>query len=437
MTYDQPVRVIGPGVRSTARKVARVAACLVALALAVGPATEASAAVTVRITGGGFGHGLGMSQYGAYGQALAGRDSTEILTHYYTGTEVAEADVSFVRVGLLQQESALSLTSSAGYSGSGRIRFKVLGDSATVAKGRAGVTWRVETGRRGGVLLYRNDRKVTGRLGGPGRPLVVRYAPFDSLVRLTEKARSYAYGRLEIGAYASTACPGGFCLRAVVELPMQKYLYGLGEVPSSWPAEALEAQVIAARTYAHRKHETTGDHRDPCDCTILDSSSEQVYLGDTRRLESGSYWARWTGAVDATSGLVVLYNGQPINAMYSASSGGHTENNESIWGTGAVPYLRGVADPYDDNSANPYHEWTVTMSWAQFSSKLDAYFGTGELESFTIRTPLGISGRVTAVTNGRGGVRIVGSEGAVTASGTQVKSALGLRDTLFQVSYSS
>lgn len=410
---------------------------LVALALILGSAPAASAAITVRIDGGGFGHGLGMSQYGAYGQALAGRDATKILTHYYTGTTVGEADVAFTRVGLLQQAESISLTSSAGESGSGRIRFKVLGNKTTVAQGREGVSWEIQPRASGRMALYRNGRKIRGRWGGPEAPLVVKYARFDSLVRIDEKERSYAYGKLEIGTYASDSCAKGHCLRAVVELSMQKYLYGLGEVPSSWPVEALKAQVIAARTYAHRKHETTGSRRQPCDCTILDSPSEQVYLGDSRRVQSGSYWERWTTAVDETADLVVLYDNRPINAMYSASSGGHTENNESIWGTAAVPYLRGVNDPYDDNSHNPYHQWRVTMTWNQFSSRLDAAFGTGDLESFTIREPRGVSGRVTAVIGGKGGVRIVGSDKTVTVSGAAVKSALGLKDTLFEVSYSS
>ena len=422
--------------RMPSRRGAR-AASLVALALTLGPATEASAAVTVKITGGGFGHGVGMSQYGAYGQALAGRTSRQILTHYYRGTRVRDVDVARVRVGLLQQADAVSLSSSAGDSGSGFIRFKVLGEAATVAEGRAGVSWTLAAGRKGGVVLHRNGRRVGTQWGDVDHPLVVKYARFGSLVRITEKARSYAYGRMEVGAYPDNSCPTGYCLRAVVQLPMQSYLYGLGEVPASWPAEALEAQVIAARTYAYRKHVTTGDQRRPCDCTILDSSAEQVYLGDERRIQSGSYWTRWTKAVDDTARLVVLYQGSPINALYSASSGGHTENNESIWGGSPVPYLRGVADPYDGISANPYHRWSVSMRWRRFSSKLDASFGTGALKRFAIRSPLGVSGRVTAVINGEGGVRISGSDRTVIVSGLSVKSALGLKDTLFRVRYSN
>lgn len=438
MRRDQPIGAAQSGRSANARRGARAAACaVVALALAVGPASHAEAAVAVTISGGGFGHGLGMSQYGAYGQALAGRDASQILTHYYTDTTVTETDVSHTRVGLLQGEESISLGSSAGESGSGLIRFKVLGTKTTVAEGDAGVSWEIQPRASGALALYRNGQKLRGQWGGPGAPLVIKYARFDSLLGITEKQRWYAYGQVEIGTYASTSCATGFCLRAVVELPMQKYLYGLGEVPASWPVEALKAQVIAARTYAHRKHETTGDRRQPCDCTILDWASEQVYLGETRRVQSGSYWDRWTSAVDDTAGLVVLYRGEPINAMYSASSGGHTENNETIWGTAAVPYLRGVRDPYDDNSANPYHDWKVSMRWGQFSTRLDAAFGTGELVSFEIREPRGVSGRVSAVINGRGGVRIVGSDKSVVVSGSAVKSALGLKDTLFEVSYSS
>lgn len=412
-----------------------MALLLAALGLVAIPAGSAAAAVTVKISGGGFGHGLGMSQYGAYGQAVAGRSAEQILTHYYSGTQVAAADVSHVRVGLLQGEDTLSLSSSAGDRGTGLIRFKVAGDTKTVAEGEAGVEWRLAPNSAGGVALYKNGDKVAGRLGGPGEPVLVKYSRFGSSVSIAEKGRSYSYGQVEISASAGSTCPSGYCLRAVVELTMQKYLYGLGEVPASWPVEALKAQVVAARTYVHRKQLSTGNHRSGCDCSILDSALEQVYLGDTRRVQSGSYWLRWTTAVDDTSGLVVLYKGQPINAMYTASSGGHTENNENIWPGSALPYLRGVSDPWDATAANPYHKWTVKMTWSQFSSRLDAAFGTGDLVTFEILEPRGVSGRVAPATSNGGGVRIKGSDDTVRVSGTAVKSALGLRDTLFDVSY--
>ncbi len=408
---------------------------LIALVFSLIPA-PASAATTVTITGGGFGHGIGMSQYGAYGQAVAGRTVDQILAHYYTDTELAVAPMPRIRVGLLQATPSISLTSVAGETGTRKIRFKVLGRQGFIAEGSPSDAWSLDASPAGGVVLSKNGAVVAGTATDSPASVVVKYTRFGSRVKVIQKGREYAYGRLEVAAYASTSCAGGNCLRLVNSLMTESYLYGLGEVPSSWPVEALKAQIIAARTYAYRKHVLLGDHRQPCDCTIVDSAAEQVYLGDSKRTASGSYWTRWTDAVDSTKGAILTYQGQPINAMYSASSGGHTENSENIWGTAPVPYLRGVDDPYDDISANPYHSWTVKMSWSDFSAKLDAYFNTGDLQSFEIIAPLGVSGRVTAVTQSGGGVRIVGSAKTVRVSGASVKSALGLRDTLFQVAYS-
>jgi LGFP repeat len=139
-------------------------------------------------------------------------------------------------------------------------------------------------------------------------------------------------------------------------------------------------------------------------------------------------------AVDVTAREVIVHGGDPIQALYSSSSGGHTENNENVWGGVPVPYLRGVPDPADDNPANPNHTWRVKLSWWAFSDRLSAYFGTGRLDRFRILRPLGVSGRVTVVKSAdRGGVKIVGRRKTARASGWSVRSALSLKDTLFRV----
>ncbi|HYN36204.1 MAG TPA: SpoIID/LytB domain-containing protein, partial [Actinomycetota bacterium] len=222
--------------------------------------------------------------------------------------------------------------------------------------------------------------------------------------------------------------------RLMSEVPLDEYVLGIAEVSASWPTEALKAQAIIARTYVSYKTQTSGKHRDPCDCAVYDSSYDQVYSGNDRKVDAGSYWKYWRRAVRATESQAVLYKGAPILALYMSSSGGHTENNEDVWGGTPLPYLRGVRDRPDATEANIYHKWRVEMSRSTFSAKLNAYFGTGTLKRFVIKKPLGVSGRVTMVkSDGGGGVRIVGSARTVRASGSQVKTALGLMDTLFKV----
>jgi stage II sporulation protein D len=425
------------------RKVAALVAVLCLL-----PSVPALAARKVTITGGGWGHGIGMSQYGAYGRAKRGHNATQILQHYYSGARVRQGDLpGNIRVGLLEYRSSISATSSAFKEGGGRIAFKVAGDSGQIAQGPAGTDWRVEPSSTGGMRLYRNGDqvRVDGRsvFGDATHPLVARYERFGSLLRINEKAISYAYGRMEFGTFTSDRCPDDQCLRLVLSLPFQKYLYGLGEVPFSWPAAALRSQVIAARTYAYEKVLRTGQHLYPCECAVYDSTLDQVYSGDSKRVPSGIYWDDWVAAVDDTKGKVILYRGNPIQALYSSSSGGHTENNENVWGGTPLPYLRGVPDAPDDNPANPNHTWSVSMSFRAFADELEKEYNDdpdtrfGDLRSFKLVRPFGVSGRVTVVKPGvGGGVRIEGTTRELRVSGWSIRGALGLMDSLFRVKIS-
>jgi SpoIID/LytB domain protein len=197
------------------------------------------------------------------------------------------------------------------------------------------------------------------------------------------------------------------------------------------------------RTYAYEKVLRTGQHLYPCDCAVYDSTLDQVYSGDSKRVPSGIYWDDWVAAVDDTKGKVILYRGNPIQALYSSSSGGHTENNENVWGGTPLPYLRGVPDAPDDNPANPNHTWSVSMSFRAFADELEKEYNDdpdtrfGDLRSFKLVRPFGVSGRVTVVKPGvGGGVRIEGTTRELRVSGWSIRGALGLMDSLFRVKIS-
>ena len=412
-------------------------ACLPALLISLPLLPPASAGEVVRITGGGWGHGIGMSQYGAYGRAKRGDGAGKIIRHYYTGASVSTRKMpGKLRVGLVQYKDSISVTSSAFSDGGGKVVFKVQGAKSKLATGGASANWRVEASGTGGLRLFKNGNQIqnngVGVHGSPAEPLLLLYQAFGTKVHPQYKpASGYAYGRMEFDTYPSDRCSGGFCLRLIVVLSMQRYLYGLGEVPSSWPQAALRAQAMAGRTYAFDKVQRTGQHREPCDCAVFDSVVDQAYIGEGKR---DSYFEHWKRAVDATKQKVILHDGSPIQALYSSSSGGYTEHNENVWGGTPLPYLRGVKDAPDAVDANPNHEWTVEMSKADFQSKLDRAYGIGRLKDFKLLRPFGVSGRVTVVKGeDRGGARIVGSTKTVRVSGWSMRSALGLKDTLFRV----
>ena len=408
----------------------------VALALFWGQAAEAE--TTVTISGGGFGHGMGMSQYGAYGRALSGKSDRNILGHYYSGALVRRKQMPRqIRVGLLQSKSTIAVSSEATNSSSGQAEFRIAGRSRRLASGGPDVTWNVEPSSTGGMHLFKNGVPVVkhgnGVFGDTDHPLLFTWE-YGSLVHVLDKNMNYRYGHLEFGTYSSGSCGVGFCLRLVLSQSMQRYLYGLGEVPASWPFAALQSQAIAGRTYAYEKTQRLGQHRYPCGCAVYDSTVDQAYLGDAQRTRSGIYWKRWKGAVDSTKSQVLLYNRRPIQALYMSSSGGHTENNENVWGGAPVSYLRGVSDLADAVAANPNHSWRVTMGWGEFASRLSSSYNIGTLSGFRLVRPFGVSGRVTVVKPGiGGGARIAGSRGVVRVSGWSLRSSLGLKDTLFRV----
>ena len=150
------------------------------------------------------------------------------------------------------------------------------------------------------------------------------------------------------GAIEITPAGGG--LDVVNEVGLEDYVRGIAEVPSTWPAESLKAQAIAARTYALHQLLAVPDAYKAGGFQICGSDSCQVYAGLAKeRAPAGD---AWVAAVTATAGQVVLYRGLPILAKYSASNGGRTV-------AGGQPYLRAVDDPDDARFAQ--HQWHLTF----------------------------------------------------------------------------
>ena len=193
-------------------------------------------------------------------------------------------------------------------------------------------------------------------------------------------------------------------------------------MPSSWPAEALRTQAVAARTFATYKIKRYG-LRSACDCHLLDGASDQVYVGWNK--ESGADGDRWVAAVVGTAGEVVTYQGSVIQAFYAASDGGYSEDVEDVWHGGnpayAIPYLRGVCDPGEYTSANPWTDWTRSFTASSLSSRLAPY--TGAIGTITRFRDIqrGESGRiVSAIAHGTAGTGSV--------EGDELRRALGLPD---------
>jgi len=381
-------------------------------ALALLPAGSAAAAPD-RFTffGSGYGHGLGMSQWGSYGLALDGWKHPEILTHFYSGTRLREAQEvpATLRIGLVQGRDRVRLEAVAGPVDL-RAGGRKVGD--TIATIPAGETWtvRVQAGRY--LVSDATGAQVGDLVGDAATNLFAVFEPKGARVRVPEAAHTYARGSIEFNLYD---CGAACAMRLILVIDPERYLYGLAEVPSSWPMEALKAQAIAARTYALRKA-ASGQHRPGCNCALYASSYDQVYAGWDK--EAGLDGKRWVRAVDQTAGTTVTSKGELIQAFYMSSSGGFTEDNENVWGGTPIGYLRGVCDPGDYTAANPSATWQVTLSAPELTKALG--LGIGTVTGFAA-IDRGVSGRIVQAT-------VRGESGTATISGGALRSALGLRD---------
>ncbi len=395
------------------RRAALIVAVSLVASVGVLPAAPAGAAGSFRFFGSGFGHGLGMSQWGAYGLAKDGWAHKKILTHFYSGTAVKQdpSPPRNLRIGLTQGESKVRLTAEAG-SVTIRVEDPKTGtEIGTIPKGK---TWTVRVADDEYRVLNSAGRRVGGKdWGGTARDLFVTYD--GARVRSAAAGATYNRGFIELNLYS---CAGSCAMRMILVIAPEAYLLGLGEVPSSWPMAALRAQVVAARSYALYKVES-GQHRAGCNCGLYDSSLDQVYIGWAK--EGGSQGDRWVRAVEQTGGQIVAFSGDVIPAFYTSSDGGHTENNENVWGGTPLPYLRGVCDPGDYTSANPSAVWKVSYSAGSVTNRLAGYTGNiGTVSGFT-DFDRGVSGRIITV-------RVEGNNGSDVISGAQFRAGLGLKD---------
>jgi stage II sporulation protein D len=340
----------------------------------------AQASVSWVVHGRGFGHGVGMSAYGAYGLAQHGKSYRFILGHYYTGTSLGTVQGANVVRVLLGIEGG-----DVGFSGATSACGLRLDPQRSYQAHRDGNSVKLRSS--GGKRLADCGRKL--RAAGPGKVTIAGYGTYR--------------GALET---VPTESQSG-SLNVINALALEQYVKGVmpNEVPPSWPTEELKAQAVAVRSIA-----LTGDVGGN-GFDLYNDTRSQVYKG----LESE--YARTNDAVAATRGQVVMYGGKVAQTLYSACSGGHTESAVNVFGS-PVPYLVGVPDPYD--SACPLHEWTLKFSGPEISAELSSYL-KGRLKKVAI-TKRGVSPRIIEA-------KLYGTGGVSTVTGTDLEVALGGYDT--------
>ena len=318
--------------------------------------------------GAGYGHGVGMSQFGARGLALQGSNAIEILQYFYKDVSVEEIkDDQNLRINIGHLISIFSLRteSKAGYIQifSGDIKDSTTSVPLRILPTKASLNFTLlgnsaipsVTMSNGEVEPLASGKSWTIRWTG------TRYLPGPSAVVTFKNgvtSTKYRYGQIQVKLVKASVLGYRIEITNTVRLH-DEYLWGIGEVPSSWPFAALQAQAIASRTYALSK---LGKIRKACDCDLYNATQDQAFIGYAKESEP-RYGKIWKSAVSSTSvesdtGLAVLYNSRPIGTFFFSSSAGQTESAKNAWGTD-LPYLASVADPWSlDQSMNPrYFNW--------------------------------------------------------------------------------
>jgi stage II sporulation protein D len=345
------------------------------LALAAALTAPAAAGGKWVVPGKGFGHGVGMSQYGAFGFAEKGRSYKKILRHYYKGVAIGRADSRSVRVLLTTGLGAMQFSQARKACG------KRLNPTRTYS-------FRIS---RGKVALNRPGGRRIKRCGREG-------AASGGSVHFSGE-----------GTYRGKliARRVGGDLYAINKVGIEHYIQGVipGEVPASWPAGALRTQAVAARSYALATR-VRGDGYD-----LYDDTRSQVYGGRSVETRATNRAAR------KTAGEVIKDGGDTATAFFFSTSGGQTENSEFVFAS-PRSYLKSVKDPFDRRS--PVHRWRVRFSNSEMESKLNGLF-SGKLKRVKVlRT--GRSPRIVRA-------KVVGSRSSTKVSGDTLRYRLGLRST--------
>ena len=413
--------------------VIRILSVLVGVALAAcsatpltAPAFASSTVPEFRFVGTGWGHGVGMSQWGAYGFALSGRTYGEILRHYYTGTSIGTVSQKTVQV---------NLDRAASSSNSGFTRER----------------WRLRPGWQGGSLVVggQSYADATYTFVASGNSVVLRNAAGTTLRTFSGSVdvRSTGSGSPALTQIVDGSGPFGHTyvryrgtlrisasngrLKLLNRLGMEDYLRGVvpREMPSGWHMEALKAQATAARSYAY----VDGSE-------LYCTTSSQVYNGHSKGSDrTRTEWhetTRTNQAIDATAHRVVRYGSNVVKTYFFSQSGGHTANSEDVW-SAALPYLRGVRDPHEAKAGAPHVPWSeaeqagLVWNGSTLAGTLRSRHGSAVPASPAyvdhVWVDRAASGHVRRIT-----YRF--SNGSTfTRTGSQTRTDLGLRSSFFRV----
>lgn len=384
---------------------------------AVAPAATANAEPAVKATSGsftvrgqGFGHGIGMSQYGAYGAAVKGLSWQQILAFYYAGTTLStQPSSTSIRVWITaDSDNVLRLVPTPGLKVS-----DAGGHSYLLPTGSTYRSWRISRSGSGYKLTYLSPSGAWKTQ--PTTTLTTSTWTASNSARVMKVIMPGGVVREYRGSLSQVKSGTGG--KTVNTVGMEDYLKGVvpSEMPTSWPADAVRTQAVAARSYASRLKQ---DASPSAGYDICDTTNCQVYhpyASTSRGRRSVNETSGGNAAVAATAHKILTYGNYVCFTQFAASNGGYEID-------GGRPYLKARVDPYDGVVSK--NAWSLQVSAASVQRHWPSV-GTVKSVQVTKRDGGGAwGGRVLSIT-------IVGSAKSLSVGGRTFQSAYGLRSDLF------
>ena len=323
-----------------------LALLIAALISSSAPAQAIEIPPTFEFTGSGYGHGVGMSQIGARSRALTGESATAILNYFYKDVQVVPfVDTHTIRVNIAHLVKSIAFTTHTP------------GARIDVYEGDIGNSTEFLP-----ISSFATKKKATFTIAtlSKSKALTLRWVGENPIITMTQGSVStkYKYGYITI-----KVVKGAMEVTNTLAL-RDEYLWGISEVPSSWPAAMLEAQAIASRSYALSKLSVI---RPSCDCQVYSHITDQNFVGYSKESEPrfGIFWkdAVSRTIIDTSTSLVVLSNGKPAQTYFFSSSGGATQTTRDAWGE-ATAFTQSVPDTASvDVKLNPrFASWKASST---------------------------------------------------------------------------
>ena len=309
-------------------------------------------------------------------------DSSTVVGAYHVELQISFEDQSALDVAVEQVAAATNYFSFPAYTSSGyRVR---IGRYTSKSAAEEAIPTLVERlveifpeatmkvvgkGTNAYMVLRTGTKHILYEFDGASRQLGIM--PIGTKPETWHKGYRY-YGGFDFGNTSSTS------LAVISVATLGDYVKGVTpyELNTNWPEESLKAHALCAATFAIVNRNRAGHATYGFD--VCTGQHCQVYRGTT------GLTTKIANCVDAVEGMIITYNGAPINAVYHSSNGGWTENSENVW-VATLPYLRAVEDTFETLSYANNGLWSTSITASSLTARLNAYgYSIGKVTGVSI-----------------------------------------------------